>query len=255
MKQHSVIIVIPARYASSRFPAKVLADLQGMPVLEHVYRRALESRLADRVVIATDHHEILERARSFGAEVIMTSENHPSGTDRIAEVAKSLDYDIIVNVQGDEPLIRGEMIDAVIELLTQDPEAHMGTLVKKIEDPKEYLDPNVVKVTFDRRGYALYFSRAPIPFVRDRIVDYKLPDGFSPRYCYKHIGLYSYKRDILLRLSSLPQVEIEKSEKLEQLRALYYGYRIKVRETTYETIGVDTPEDLERVKKWLSTSS
>ena len=255
MKQLSAVIVIPARYSSSRFPAKVLADLSGSPLIEHVYRRAAESRLADKVVVATDHEEIHRVVKGFGGEAVMTSKEHPCGTDRIAEVAKNMDYDIIVNVQGDEPLIRGQMIDAVIELLLEDPEAHMGTLAKRIQQPQEYIDPNVVKVTFDRQGYALYFSRSPIPYERDRIDGFRLPEGFVPSWCFKHIGIYSYRRDVLLDLSSLPQVELEKVEKLEQLRALYNGYKIKVRETTFETIGVDTPEDLERVKRWLSISS
>ncbi len=256
----SVLIVIPARYGSRRFPAKVLADIDGTTVIEHVYRACLKSELADRVVVATDHESVLERVKAFGGEVLMTSSEHCSGTDRIAEVAKELNYDIIVNVQGDEPLIRAEMIDDVASILLKDPSADMGTLAKKIEAIEDYLNPNVVKVVFDKKGFALYFSRAPIPFYRDQAeIDQNGRVSFSDdlRFedVFKHIGIYSYRRDVLLSLSALPQTALERAEKLEQLRALSNGYKIKVKETVYETIGVDTPEDLERVRKWLSISS
>ncbi len=256
----SVLIVIPARYGSRRFPAKVLAEIDGSAMIEYVYRACLEASLADRVVVATDHEKVRQVVEGFGGEVIMTSPGHPSGTDRVAEVAKGMDYDIIVNVQGDEPLIKAEMIDDVATLLIEDSSADMGTLVKRIGSVEEYINPNVVKVTCDKKGFALYFSRAPIPFFRD-CMDVN-PEGrlsFSGKPtvqdCYKHIGIYSYRRDVLLSLTGLPQTDIEKAEKLEQLRALYNGLRIKVKETRYDTIGVDTPEDLERVKKWLSISS
>ncbi|RMG71855.1 MAG: 3-deoxy-manno-octulosonate cytidylyltransferase [Nitrospirae bacterium] len=256
----SILIVIPARYGSTRFPGKVLALLEGRPLIEHVYRACLGSTLADRVVVATDHERVREAVEGFGGEVVMTSSEHASGTDRVAEVAKGMDYDIIVNVQGDEPLIKAEMIDSVAGLLIDDTSADMGTLVKRIVSSEDYLNPNVVKAVLDRQGYALYFSRAPIPFFRDSV---KLHTDSKPsvsgeinnRVCYKHIGIYSYRKRVLLELAGLPACAIEEAEKLEQLRALYNGYRIKAAETSFETIGVDTPEDLERVKKWLSLSS
>jgi 3-deoxy-manno-octulosonate cytidylyltransferase (CMP-KDO synthetase) len=176
----------------------------------------------------------------------MTDKDHPSGTDRIAEVAASLDYDIIVNVQGDEPLIRPEMIDGVITAL-DDTRASIGTLIKKIEDPVEISDNNVVKVVFDKERFALYFSRAAIPFRAHH------SEIRTPEY-YKHIGIYSYRRDVLLVLAGMEPTELEKIEKLEQLRAIENGLKIRVKETFLETFGVDTPEDLERVEKWLSIS-
>ncbi len=211
----------------------------------------------------------------------MTSRRHASGTDRIAEVARSLRCDIIVNVQADEPLIRPEMIDDAIGLLS-DKRADIGTLVKEIQNPEEVLDPNVVKAVFGQDGFALYFSRAPIPYHRDAWKNlnsltisskqYENPPsppsskggmgGFVARhasrvtcYCFKHIGIYSYRREVLLKLSDMRPSRLEEIEKLEQLRALENGFRIKVKETSSETIGVDTPQDLERVERWLSLSS
>ncbi|OGW30312.1 MAG: hypothetical protein A2X54_01655 [Nitrospirae bacterium GWF2_44_13] len=269
----TAIVIIPARYDSTRFPGKPLAPLNGKPLIRHVYENSKKSKLAEDVIVATDSDAIFKTVIEFGGKAVMTSKEHASGTDRIAEVAASFDYDIIVNVQGDEPLIRAEMIDDVIRLL-DDKRAAMGTLIKKIEDPEEIFDPNVVKAVFDKEGFAMYFSRAPIPFDRDefRIQDagYKIQDKDNRASCimyhasdiqtsgllmYKHLGIYSYRRDALLNLAKMEPVELEKTEKLEQLRALVNGFRIKVKETTYETVGVDTPQDLERVKKWLSLSS
>ena len=251
------IVIIPARYDSTRFPGKPLYPLKGTPVIQHVYENAKRARLASDVIIATDSETIFERVLSFGGKVVMTDKNHPSGTDRIAEVAASIDYDIIVNVQGDEPLVRPEMIDDVITILHDD-NASIGTLIKKIENPEEINDPNVVKVVFDKEGFALYFSRAPIPFYRD---EWKTRDYVSrlsligSRFSvYKHIGIYSYKRAVLLSLAEMEPTKLETIEKLEQLRALENGIKIKVKETLYETCGVDTPEDIERVEKCLNTS-
>ncbi|MFA4918772.1 MAG: 3-deoxy-manno-octulosonate cytidylyltransferase [Thermodesulfovibrionales bacterium] len=240
------IVIIPARYDSTRFPGKPLCLLTGKPLIQHVYENSKRSRLAKDVVVATDSETIFERVLAFGGKAVMTDKDHPSGTDRIAEVAASLDYDIIVNVQGDEPLIRPEMIDDVITAL-DDTRASIGTLIKKIEDPVEISDNNVVKVVFDKERFALYFSRAAIPF--------RAPHSEiqAPEY-YKHIGIYSYRRDVLLSLAGMEQTELEKIEKLEQLRALENGLKIKVKETFLETFGIDTPEDLERVEKCLNTS-
>jgi 3-deoxy-manno-octulosonate cytidylyltransferase (CMP-KDO synthetase) len=242
----TAIVIIPARYDSTRFPGKPLCPLRGKPLIQHVYENSKRSRRAEDVVVATDSETIFERVLAFGGKAVMTNKNHPSGTDRIAEVAASLDYDIIVNVQGDEPLIRPEMIDDVITAL-DDTRASIGTLIKKIEDPVEISDNNVVKVVFDKERFALYFSRAAIPFRAHH------SEIRTPEY-YKHIGIYSYRRDVLLVLAGMEPTELEKIEKLEQLRAIENGLKIRVKETFLETFGVDTPEDLERVEKWLSIS-
>jgi 3-deoxy-manno-octulosonate cytidylyltransferase (CMP-KDO synthetase) len=242
----TAIVIIPARYDSARFPGKLLYPLKGIPVIQHVYENSRQARLADDVLVATDSETIFEKVISFGGKTVMTDGRHQSGTDRIAEVARSIDYDIIVNVQGDEPLIRPEMIDDVIALL-EDEKASIGTLIKRIQDPEEIADPNVVKVVFDTEGFALYFSRARIPFHASH------SETRTPDY-YKHIGIYSYRRAILLALAGMEQSGLERIEKLEQLRALENGMRIKIRETSFETYGVDTPEDIERVEKCLNTS-
>ena len=259
------IVIIPSRYDSTRFPGKPLASLNGKTLIRHVYENSKKSKLAEEVIVATDSDAIFKTVLEFGGKAVMTSKEHASGTDRIAEAAGSLDYDIIVNVQGDEPLIRAEMIDDVIRLL-DDKRTAMGTLVKKIEDPEDIFDPNVVKAVFDKEGFAMYFSRAPIPYDRDQL-KVKSVEGkrrfelqtfnfqLSTFNFYKHIGIYSYRRDVLLNLAKMEPVELEKTEKLEQLRALVNGFRIKVKKTTCETLGVDTPQDLERVKEWLSLYS
>ncbi|MEW6416853.1 MAG: 3-deoxy-manno-octulosonate cytidylyltransferase [Nitrospirota bacterium] len=265
------VVIIPARYESTRFPGKPLYPLKGEPIIQYVYNNSKLSHLADDVIVATDSEKILEKVQTFGGKAIMTDKKHPSGTDRIAEVAKSMDYEIIVNVQADEPLIRPEMIDDVITLL-DDRRASIGTLVKKIEDPGEIIDPNVVKVVFDKERFALYFSRAPIPYNRDKwklqskeqrakgkefesIFELQAPSSKLQAFrCYKHIGIYSYRREVLLSFANMQQTELEKIEKLEQLRALENGMKIKVKETFFETYGVDTPEDLQKVEKCLNIS-
>ncbi|MEC4676827.1 MAG: 3-deoxy-manno-octulosonate cytidylyltransferase [Nitrospirota bacterium] len=255
----SAIVLIPARYHSTRFPGKPLAPLKGIPIIQHVYRNSSGSRLADDVIVATDNEAILEKVLSFGGKAVMTSGDHMSGTDRIAEISRSLDYDIIVNVQGDEPLIKPDMIDDVISAL-DDGRAAIATLAKKITDPEEIFDPNVVKVVCNQDGFAFYFSRAPIPYHRDEWKSLKEraahagPTTFSTYDCYKHIGIYSYRKNVLLELSQTPPSRLERIEKLEQLRALENNFRIKVRETSSETFGVDTPDDLERIEKCLNTS-
>ena len=251
----SAVIVIPARYDSTRFPGKPLAPLKGKPVIQHVYENAGDARSAEDVIVATDSETIFEAVLSFGGKAVMTSRDHVSGTDRIAEVARSLRCDIIVNVQADEPLVRPEMIDDVIGLLSDD-RADIGTLVKKIQNPEEVMDPNVVKAVFGQEGFALYFSRAPIPYHRDEWKDLDRFDVQRSKFnVFKHIGIYSYKRDVLIKLAGMEPSRLEKIEKLEQLRALENGFMIKVKETSSETIGVDTPQDLERVERWLSISS
>lgn len=215
-------------------------------MLQHVYERASQARYLTSTIIATDDEQVYEVARSFGARVRMTRSDHPSGTDRVAEVASSEDADIVVNIQGDEPLIDPDAIDAAILPMVHDDELLMGTLKKRIEDPREITDPNVVKVVTDRKGDAVYFSRCPIPFVR-RTQEIQAAMPVSPAPYFKHIGLYTYRRDFLLEYPTLPVGPLEEAERLEQLRALENGYRVRVVETEYESLGVDTPEDLERV--------
>jgi len=202
-------------------------------------------------MIATDDQRVYDAARSFGARVRMTRSDHPSGTDRVAEVASAENAEIIVNIQGDEPLIDPAAIDAAILPMVHEPGVVMGTLKKRIEDPREITDPNVVKVVTNREGDAIYFSRCPIPHVRSSAGG---PEGAPPASHFKHIGLYVYQRDFLLGYSALPVGPLEQAERLEQLRALENGFRIRVVETEYESLGVDTPDDLERVSGWFEAS-
>jgi 3-deoxy-manno-octulosonate cytidylyltransferase (CMP-KDO synthetase) len=239
-----ILGVIPARYASSRFPGKALANVDSRTMLEHVHERVSMARYLSTVVIATDDPRIANEARRFGARVKMTRGDHLSGTDRVAEVASSFeDFELVVNIQGDEPLIDPNAIDAAVLPLLEEPAIPMGTLKKRIEDPREIADPNVVKVVTDRFENAIYFSRSPIPFVRKE-------DPWTGAH-YKHIGLYVYRRSFLLKYSDLPAGPLEKAERLEQLRAVENGFRIRVAETEYESVGVDTPADLERVREWI----
>lgn len=248
------IIVIPARYDSTRFPGKPLASLNGKPLIQHVYENSVAALRADEVIVATDSETIFERVESFGGNAVMTSSEHTSGTDRVAEVAMNTECDIIVNVQGDEPLVRPGMIDDVITLLS-DSRADIGTLVKRVTEPGDITDPNAVKAVFNSDGFALYFSRAPIPYHRDEWKDLDKFKIQNSRFSvFKHIGIYSYRRDVLLKLKDLKPSRLEEAERLEQLRALENSFRIKVKETQFETIGVDNPGDIERVEKWLSSS-
>jgi 3-deoxy-manno-octulosonate cytidylyltransferase (CMP-KDO synthetase) len=241
-----ILGVIPARFASTRFPGKVLSLIAGKTMLQHVYQRASLSSYLTSVIIATDDDDVFQAARAFGARVRMTRADHLSGTDRVAEVASAENADLVVNIQGDEPLIDPAAIDAAILPLAHEPELVMGTLKKRIENPREIGDPNVVKVVTDQAGDAIYFSRCPIPFEREN-------SGAAPYF--KHIGLYVYQREFLLAYSALPVGPLETAERLEQLRALENGYRIRVVETEYESLGVDTPEDLERVSKLFDASN
>ena len=220
-------------------------------MLEHVFERTTQARYLTSVIIATDDERIADAARSFGAPVRMTRADHLSGTDRVAEVASADSAELIVNIQGDEPLIDPAAIDAAILPLLHDDDIRMGTLKKRIEDPREIGDPNVVKVVTDRSGNAIYFSRSTIPYLSASV---PLPDGRGSAAHYKHIGLYVYRRDFLLGYSDLPVGPLEQAERLEQLRALENGYSIRVVETDYESLGVDTPEDLERVSKLFEAS-
>ncbi|MBF0538665.1 MAG: 3-deoxy-manno-octulosonate cytidylyltransferase [Nitrospirae bacterium] len=239
---NKAVAIIPARYGSSRFPGKPLALIHGRPMIQHVYEAASRAVSLNGVIVATDDVRIREVVEGFGGEAMMTARTHSSGTDRIAEVAQGLDADIVVNIQGDEPMLRAEMIDQCVALLA-DKRASMATLKKLITNKDEIPDTNVVKVVTDAEGFALYFSRAPIPFCRDTVES----------LYYKHIGIYIYRREALLALREMPQCMAEMAESLEQLRALHYGYRIKVLETTVQTHAVDTPEDIRKVEQWLNT--
>jgi 3-deoxy-manno-octulosonate cytidylyltransferase (CMP-KDO synthetase) len=236
------VAVIPARYASSRLPGKPLADLAGRPMIEHVCTRAAETRGIDAVVVATDDQRIVDAVERFGGVARLTRPDHRTGTDRIAEVASALPCDIVINVQGDLPLIEPGMIAEVLDPLVSDPSVRMSTLRQPIARIEDELNPHVVKVVVDRAGDALYFSRSPIPFRRH-----------AGAVTWKHIGLYGFRRDFLLEFAALPQTPLEQTESLEQLRALEHGFRIRTVATRYESVEVDTPEDLERVRQLLAT--
>jgi len=238
--------VIPARYRSTRLEGKVLADICGKPMIQRVYERACQAALLDKVIVATDDERIRSAVTAFGGEAVMTSPHHASGTDRIGEAIKHVDAEVVVNIQGDEPLIQPAAIDAVIEPLFKDGSIPMATVMQEIFDPRDHGDPNVVKVVTDINGFALYFSRSLIPYPRERI-DY---------HVYQHIGLYAYRKDFLLQYIRLEQTALEKIESLEQLRVLENGFQIKVMLVEHrQGLGVDTPEDLERVRSLFQRNS
>lgn len=240
--------VIPARYGSTRLPGKVLMELAGKPMIEHVYERARKAKSLDECLVATDDERVREACKAFGCQVMMTSPHHPSGTDRVAEVVRGWpSVEVVVNIQADEPLLEPEAIDLAVEALLEDPSIPMATLVHPIRDYQELMDPHVAKVVMDEKGFALYFSRSPIPFSFDVQPESFLPQGIY----YRHIGLYAYRSPFLLHLCQLPPSPLEKIERLEQLRALQNGYKIKVKVTSYTSIGVDTREDLEKVRKLM----
>jgi len=230
--------VIPARYASSRLPGKPLAEIGGKTMIELVYRQAAQAKSLDAVYVATDDARIFEAVRAFGGNVVMTRDDHRSGTDRIAEAVGELDVDVVVNIQGDEPLLDPAEIDAVVAPFVERGDLVMTTAAVAITDPRDVADPSVVKVVLDLRGDALYFSRLPLPFYRSA------EDG--PHL--KHIGLYAYRKAFLLTYAGLAPTPLEQIEHLEQLRVLENGYRIHVVLTEKDAISVDTPEDLERVR-------
>lgn len=236
----NIIGVIPARWASTRFEGKVLAQINGIPMIQHVWQQAKKSRLLEEVFIACDDERVFDAAQGFGATVVMTSPTHSSGTERIAQACRHADAKIVVNIQGDEPLVHPEVIDSLAQALSDEESCPMATVIKSITDEKDLSNPNVVKVVIDQNKNALYFSRAAIPFNREE-------KSFKDISIYKHLGLYAYRRDFLLAFKDLPPSRLEETEKLEQLRVIEAGYKIKTVETEYDTIGVDTPEDLDRV--------
>ncbi|MBF0619270.1 MAG: 3-deoxy-manno-octulosonate cytidylyltransferase [Candidatus Omnitrophica bacterium] len=236
--------IIPARWASTRLPGKVLVDICGKPMIEHVWLRAKKSLKLSDVIIACDEPQVFERVKAFGASAVLTSKDHPSGSDRVAEAARKTDADVIVNIQGDEPLIDPRVIDALVDVLAQDKSVPMATVVKRVKSSEEFDNPNIVKVALDNKGFALYFSRAGIPFKRDgERKDYSV--------YFRHLGIYAYRRDFLLEYCQWPKSFLEQEEALEQLRVLEAGHRIRTVETDVETIGVDAPEDVLKVVQYL----
>lgn len=239
----NAIGVIPARFGSVRFEGKILADILGKPMIQHVWENARKAKSLDELVVAADDERIVEAVERFGGKAVMTARAHTSGTERIAEVVSEMDVRVVVNIQGDEPLVHPSMIDDVATTLLNAPQYNCATIMKRIEHEEEIADPNVVKVVINKKGQALYFSRCPIPFVRE--------EEPGMRVHNKHIGLYGYTKDFLFIYKNLSPSKLEKLEKLEQLRILENGYAIRVIETKHETIGVDTREDLEKVKQWM----
>ncbi|MEJ5299400.1 MAG: 3-deoxy-manno-octulosonate cytidylyltransferase [Thermodesulforhabdaceae bacterium] len=238
-------VIIPCRYDSSRLPGKVLLDLFGRPLIQWVYEGVLEAKLVDDVFVATDDRRIEEACRKFGARVIFTRSDHKSGTDRVAEACFNLgcdESDIIVNVQGDEPLVTGQMVDLLVEALLKNHQISMATLAFRSSFFEDFQNPNVVKVVCDKNMRALYFSRASIPFNRD---------GWKEGSFWKHQGFYAYRYGFLKKFTAIPQSELEQCEKLEQLRVLEHGYSILVVPSPKDTIGIDTAEDVEQFKNYV----
>jgi len=236
-----ILAVIPARYASSRLPGKPLVQIDGRPMVQWVYEAAGRVPSVERVVVATDDERVTKAVEGFGGEAVMTSPAHPSGTDRVAEAVRRIGAEIVVNIQGDEPLIDPHVVEQALQPLLAEEAVVMSTLCTRLKDEGQWRDPNVVKVVRAANGDALYFSRAPIPHPREAT----FPAGCP---VYKHLGLYAYRGDFLERLTELPPSPLEQVERLEQLRVLEAGYRIRVVETVHDSIGVDTPDDLERVR-------
>jgi 3-deoxy-manno-octulosonate cytidylyltransferase (CMP-KDO synthetase) len=232
-----IVAIIPARFAATRLPGKPLSVIHGKTMIERVHERARAAKRVDRVLVATDDDRIAAVVRAFGGEAVLTSPQHATGTDRLAEVARAIDAEIVINVQGDLPLIEPDMIAEIIEPLAVDRSLVMSTLRQPITDPAELANPNVVKVVVDAQDNALYFSRSPIPHQR------------GPAQAFKHIGLYGFRRDFLLLFARLEQTPLERAESLEQLRALEHGFGIRAVQTRFDSIEVDTPEDLERVRR------
>ncbi len=241
----TTICVIPARYDSSRFPGKSLAPILGKPMIQHVYERAKMATLLNVLLVATDDERILKTVQSFGGQAVMTSQSHRSGTDRIAEVMANRTEDIVINLQGDEPLIEPEVIDAVISPFEKQSSLQVTTLVTDFKDRQEWLDPNVVKVVCDDHGFALYFSRAPIPYQQNKS---------RTILAKKHVGLYAFRRSFLMKITALPASRLELIEELEQLRILASGERIMAIKTDFSGIGVDVPADIKKVEKLIKNA-
>ena len=248
MSSGKVVVVIPARYGSTRLPGKPLVSLNGQPMIQRVYERAKSARRVDRVIVATDDDRIVKAVTSFGGEARMTRPDHRTGTERVAEVAAHVEGEVFVNVQGDEPLLDPAAVDTAVSALLEEPQAAVATVATPIKVPGDIMDPNVVKVVLDFDDNALYFSRAPIPWVRDT------GSAIQVRHL-KHLGLYVFQRETLLEYPTLPQGELERIEQLEQLRWLENGSKIRVAEVEHDAISVDVPEDVPRVEKLLQVKS
>jgi len=246
--ESTVIVVIPARHASTRFPGKPLASIGGKPMIQHVVEGVQQARLVSQVVVATDENDIKKAVESFGGQAVLTRHDHRTGTDRVAEVAAHLAADVYVNVQGDEPLIDPGTVDSLVEAIIGDAAIQVATCCTEILQPNDIMDPNIVKVVRDFDGNALYFSRAPIPWVRDTA------ETAEPRH-WKHLGLYAFRRAALLEFPTLPPGDLERVEQLEQLRWIENGFHIAVVETDYDAVSVDVPADVERVEKLLAARS
>jgi len=246
----TTVAIIPARYAATRLPGKPLADIGGKPLIQWVVERAASCRRIDRAIVATDDRRILDAVLAFGGEAMMTSDQCHSGSDRIAETLDRVEADLIVNVQGDEPMMAAETIDLAVAALERDADCAVSTAAVPLHDRAEWESPHNVKVVTDARGYALYFSRSPIPN-RSRTGPDAAKSGSAPLWGFKHLGLYVYRRQALLDFVSWPPSHLEQIEKLEQLRFLDHGYRVRVVETRHDSVGVDTPEDLDRVRALL----
>ena len=241
-----IAIIIPARYGSTRLPAKALIEVEGKPIIQYVWEKAMASKLADEVIIATDNELIIESCKKFGANAMMTDVNHKCGSDRIAQVAQERpDIDYIINVQGDEPLITPDSIDACINALINNDEADVSTLIRVIEDEEELNNPNVVKCVKNLAGYAMYFSRSKIPYERN----------IENHEFYGHMGIYGYKREALFKMTALPQTSLEKTESLEQLRVLDNGMKIITAVVKDNAVGIDTADDIARFKAKLATNN
>jgi 3-deoxy-manno-octulosonate cytidylyltransferase (CMP-KDO synthetase) len=247
-KSTKVLAVIPARYASVRFPGKPLAAIAGRPMIQHVVERVRQAERVSRVLVATDQQSIKDAVEKFGGEAVLTRHDHATGTDRVAEVALHEDAEIYVNVQGDEPLIDPGTIDSLISAMIEDEAIQIATPCTAIDQPNDIMDPNIVKVVRDFEGNALYFSRAPIPWVRER-------NPASAALHWKHLGLYAFRRDALAEFPTLPPGELERVEQLEQLRWLENGFVIGVVETDYDAVSVDVPSDIERVEQLMAARS
>ena len=241
----SVVAIIPARYGSTRFPGKPLARIGAKPMIQHVYESAAAAGVVGRTLVATDDARIVEAVRAFGGEAVMTSGDHLSGTDRLAEVAAGLDAEWVVNLQGDLPFVEAETIRGSVDCLTRDAAVPMATARTPISSEDEFLNRNVVKVVTDEQGFACYFSRAPIPFHRERPSEPAV-------WGHRHLGIYVYRRDFLLRFTALPPAAPELAEGLEQLRALHHGFRIRVVDVVETGVEVDTPDDLKRAEAYWS---
>jgi 3-deoxy-manno-octulosonate cytidylyltransferase (CMP-KDO synthetase) len=244
MSPGKVVVVIPARYGSTRLPGKPLVSLAGQPMIRRVYERAKSAQNVDRVIVATDDERIVKAVETFGGEARMTRPDHRTGTERVAEVAAHVEGEIFVNVQGDEPLLDPVAVETAVRALLEEPQAPISTVATPIRTPGNIMDPNAVKVVLDFDDNALYFSRAPIPWVRDTA------SKIQVRHL-KHLGLYVFQRDALLEYPTLPQGELEKIEQLEQLRWLENGWKIRVAEVQHDAVSVDVPEDVARVEKLL----